>query len=160
MTHQKAVFVLTTVRRLMAFIGSTAELTVTLDGLRRYVETAHVAVRDERDAGAVVQRYFAKAPRDMVVMREALDRGHKFDFILQFSDHRVAVEVKVMRRNAEDAEASIREFTEGFARIVRSEHFSRGALVVFTRSVPPEAYRVARVVEDGDVSIVVIHVPD
>jgi hypothetical protein len=159
-TYAKAVFVLTTVRRWMAFIGSTAELTVTLDGLRRYVEAAHVAVRDERDAASVVQRYFAKAPRGMVVVREALDHDQISDFILQFSDQRVAVEVKVIGRTAEDAEVSIREFTEGFARTVRSRHFSRGALVVFTRSVPPEAYRVARVVEDGDVSIVVIHVPD
>lgn len=153
-------FVLATVRRWMAFIGSTAELTVTLDGLRRYVETAHVAVRDPQDAEAVVQRYFAKAPRDMIVMRAVLDQGYEFDFILQFSDQRVPVEVKLLLRSTDDAELRIRRFTVGLASIVRSGQFSRGALVVFTRSVPPEAYRVARVVEDGDVSVVVIHVPD
>ena len=159
-TYEKAAFVLTTVRHWMAFIGSTAELTITLDGLRRYVETARVPVRDERDAGSLVQRYFAKSPRDMVVTREAHDRGQVFDFILQFSDQRVAVEVKVLLPNVDDVEVGIRDFTEGFAGIVRAGQFSRGALVVFTRSVPPEAYRVARVVEDGDLSVVVIHAPD
>lgn len=159
-TQQKAVFVLTTVRRWMAFIGSTAELTVTLDGLRRYVETAHVAIRDGREAAAVVQRYFAKAPRDMVVQSDALDHGHRLDFILQFSDQRVAVEVKVLRDEAGGAEATIREATQAFAATVRRGEFARGAFVAFLRAEPPEAYRVARVVDDGDVSVVVIHIQD
>jgi hypothetical protein len=158
-SYDRAVFVLSTVRQWMAFVGSTAELTVTLDGLRRYVETARVPIRDGRDASAVVRRYFAKSPRDMVVWAEQRINDLMIDFVLRFAEQRVAVEVKFLQRATESGERAIRDVAESFATNVRRAEFTRGALVVFMRAEPPEAYRVARVVEDGDVSIVVIHAP-
>lgn len=144
----------------MVFIGSTAELTVTLDGLRRYVETARVPIRDGRDASAVVRRYFSKSPRGMVVWAEQRVNDIGLDFVLHFGEQRVAVEVKLLQRVAEAGEPAIRDVAESFAGTIRRAEFTRGALVVFSRAQPPEAYRTARVVEDGDVSIVVIHSPD
>ena len=58
----------------------------------------------------------------------------------------------------ENPELSLRGMVESHSARVREAELARGALVVFMIAQPPEAYRAARVVQEGAISVVVIRV--
>lgn len=159
-SHEDAAFVLETVREWLAYLGSTAEVTLALQGLRGQVESGRLHVVDTRSAIAAVQRYFSATPASVTLDAAPLGPSRRVDVLLRYDAYTVVVEVKIIPPAAGDLEAWISAAVGQVVDYVAVTESSRGAVVIFSQGPVPEAYRGVRIRADGLVSVVVIRVPD
>lgn len=96
----EARFVLKTVYKMLAYLGSNLELDLALAGFKRHIEDNKVPIETEEDAICVVRNYFgankgAYAYTEMPKITSK--RGHpqlRCDLILEFGPYRALVEVR------------------------------------------------------------------
>ena len=89
-------FVLATVRSWLAYLGSTAEVALALDGLKTYIESAGILIANEAAAERVVHQYFERTSPAVVAQPRIAD-GRKADLLLDYGDETVVVEIKLVR---------------------------------------------------------------
>ena len=160
LSHEDAAFVLATVRVWLAYLGSSAEVTLALQGLRNQVESGRLRVVDTRSATAAVRDYFGSTSASVTADAAPSGPDRRVDVLLRYDACTVVVEVKVIPAAARDLEAWISAAVTQVVDYVGAIQSSRGAVAIFSRGPVPEAYRGVRIRADGLVSVVVIRVPD
>lgn len=85
--------------------------------------------------------------------------GWRADLVLRFDDVHVVVEVKLSSEASRPIERVVEAATLQVLSALPTDGTWRAAVVVFARNPPSETYRVARSVQKGRVSVVVIHAP-
>lgn len=158
-SREEAIFVLETVRRWLAHLGSTASVEIALDGLKRYVESHRLQVGKGNEAERVVFDYFGRT-RPATAARQMSSPKAKYDLVLRFGEELVAVEVKRTPRRLGDLENFLLSAARQVTEAIRGEKFSRGAVICFSPMMPTEAFQKVRTLENGVISLVVIRVPD
>lgn len=93
-TRDEAREVLETVREWLAYLGSTAEVDLSLLGLKRYVESSGVVITKESEAVDLVRRFYEKT-RPAVNVQQQVRFGNKSaDMMLDFDKYSVLIETK------------------------------------------------------------------
>jgi hypothetical protein len=161
-THEDAEFVLRTVYDWLEYLGSTAEVALALDGLKRFVERTRLVVRDSVMAVELVRSYFEKTRAATVSTEEAtlsgVDQVIRADLVLRFGSQTVLVETKMLPITSEDRDLSalVQHAVAQVSIQIRAHNISRGAVILFVREAPPESFATVRNLDDGHVSVVVI----
>jgi len=155
---EDATFVLDTVRKWLAYLGSSAEVALALQGLKDHVERRGLSVSDGREAEMLVADYFRGTSPQIDAERLGAP-GLRPDLVLAFGGETVVVEIKLVRSSVRDLEAWIADAVKQALKFAHASDITRAAVVIFVRGTPPEAYRTVRV-RDGAVAVVVIEAPD
>lgn len=121
------------------------------------MEPSGLEIPNGAAAVRVVRDYFGSTTVATEVRTGSANR-ERVDLALRFGSHTVLVEVKVVPPGRMDTEQWLEGATNQVARFLTASQFSRAAVVVFSRSPVPEAYRAARPAAEGRVSLVVIEV--
>jgi hypothetical protein len=152
-----ATFVVDTVRSWLAYLGSSAEVALSLQGLKDHVERNGLSVSDGREAEILVGDYFRGTSPAIEAKADGANRMRP-DLVLAFGGETVVVEIKLVRQIVRDLESWIADAARQALRYAEANNITRAAVVIFVRSTPPEAYRTVRV-RDGAVVVVVIEAP-
>lgn len=157
-----ATFVLETVRAWLAYLGSTGDVALALDGLKAHIESRRDFVASEQSVLTAVRDYFRLSR--VATPAATLPPHLSGDFVLKFGERNVVVDVKLVPA-MRDFERRIREIVEhtavrlqGTAVMLEGVSHHRYALVILTPASVPEAYEHVRHFEAGSISVVAIHV--
>jgi hypothetical protein len=157
-TREKARFVIDTVYKWLAFLGSSVEVQVALLGLKRFFER-HPAptINDEREAVDLVVKYFSKT-KTAEIIRESYLPGSLFhpDVILKFGPYTVIIEAKFFKGQA--IGSFIRDVTRQLTSLITEHQAASGAVVVFFKGQVDPAYKNILVLQDGKLFVLVIPV--
>lgn len=152
-----AAFVVDTVRNWLAYLGSSAEVALSLQALKDHVEGHGFSVSDGRQAEMLVGDYFGDTSALLGAKDDSASRMRP-DLVLAFGGETVVVEIKLVKSTVRDLESWIAEAASQALRYANANNITRAAVVIFVRSKPPEAYRTVRV-RGGAVVVVVIEAP-
>ncbi len=158
-SRDEAAFTLETVRRWLAYLGSTASVETALAGLKRYVESQNIPVGRGHQAERLVFSYFEQT-EPATAAREMLSPRSRYDLQLRFGEEVVAFEIKRTPAKRIDLELYCLQTARQVAMAVHEEGLSRGAVVCFTAGEITEAYSRVRTLEKGVISLVVIKAPE
>ncbi|MCX6998781.1 MAG: hypothetical protein NT106_00545 [Candidatus Sumerlaeota bacterium] len=157
-SSDEAQFVLGTVHKWLAYLGSTAEVSLALYELKKFVESAKRPIPNEAAAVNIVRDYFIRTQAAITAQEQDLGRHQRADLVLAFGANRVVIEVKMVRGGRYNVLARIGIAIQQVAGYVQQAQFTRGVLVIFSTVEPPEPYSTVHTVENGLVSVVVIKV--
>jgi hypothetical protein len=155
-SRDEARFVVRTVYDWLAFLGSTVEVELALQGLEMFVETSGVHIDHEVDASNVVRDYFKRTKAASLQGQPTLKGPQVMrpDLMLEFGNYKVLVEVKFSDRL--NLLELINRSVQQTLSYLRHSEVARGAVIIFHTGKVPEPYRQVQTLEDGKVSLVVI----
>ena len=157
-SRNEAKFVVQTVYKWLAFLGSTVEVELALQGLKIFIETSSTRIDSETEGSKLVRHYFRRTKSASLHSEPQLQglSDERPDLILRFGDHTVLVEVKFL------LEANLLVLLERAVlqtvSYLQQSGINRAALVVLCPQKIPEPYQKIRTLEDGRLSLVVIRV--
>lgn len=153
----EAVEVLKMVKSWLAFLGATAELNLSLLGLKKYLESKSVFFSNGDEATRLVQKYYEKTSPARAVEREKALGRFRADLVLSFDSYNVLIEVKVSKTlRPQVAVQQVREMAR-VANSIPDRNEYRSVIVYFTEAKIPPGYEAIQVFED-DTLLVVIQV--
>lgn len=155
-TREEARTVVETVKEWLSVIGSTADVDLSLLGLKKYVERRKIPVPDEASAVHLVERYFAKTRAAAAEHELAVAPQSRVDLVLRFGSRRVLVEVKYLRDGVTELDKQIDRAVATAKKHAQPTGDARTAVVVFSDTELPRRFRDVERRADGAVSVVVI----
>jgi hypothetical protein len=166
-SRDEAEFVLDTVRKWLAYLGSTVEVSLALDSLKRFIESSRLPISSGSAGIRIVHEYFERSgpaiDKDLEpILQQVRSDRDKFntqrrpDLVLTFGSHKVVVEVKIVQTRMPEQYNQIQQAMYQVINYVRQAQFTRGALVIFSPYEPPEPFKTVFTDEDGIVSGVII----
>lgn len=156
-TQERARFVIDTVYRWLAFLGSSVELQVALVGLRDYFDRRqHLPIRNANDAVNVIIQYFSKARAAQITAQPNLPLAGqpRPDVTLTFGPYRVVIEAKFAQQRA--IEQVISEALSQLRSLLLKLEATIGAVVIFYTGDLSDMYKDIRVLDEGRLYVLVI----
>jgi hypothetical protein len=141
----------------LAFLGSTAEVDLSLLGLKKFLENSTISIANEHEAIELVQRYYEKTSPAVGVEQEKVLANHRADMVLSYDTYNTLIEVKFsrlsnLRRSIEQANSMAAE-----ANMIPGRNGYRPVVIFFTEEPLPVTYKTIQKVKNG-VSVVVIRI--
>lgn len=143
------------VKEWMAFLGSTAEVDLSLLGLKKYLENSSVSIKDEREAINLVQKYYKKtSPAINIEQHKALS-NYMADIVLSYDAYNALIEVKFSKLS--NIHSSIEQVNKLAAEANRipERNVYRPIIIFFTEEPLPAIYKSIQNMKHG-ISLVVI----
>lgn len=140
----------------LAFLGSTAEVDLSLLGLKKYLEN-NVSIADEQEAIRIVQRYYEKTIPNVDIEQEKLLEEYKADVVLSFDTYNTLIEVKLSRISMIKMSVEQVSRMAATANTIPGRNIYRPVVIFFTEDPVPEQYKTIQKSSHG-VSLVVIRV--
>ncbi len=170
----EARFVIDTVYRWLAYLGSTIELELALIGLKRYVEENKIPIANGDEAVRLISEYFGRTKAATASINADVKLGRRSrqaDIILQFGINTVIVEAKFFVTSSSyqghllhslSSEEQKSDPIEQVIALMKASGITQGALIIFQKSqtqreIPPE-FQTVRKYHDGKVYVVFIKV--
>lgn len=161
-SFSEAKSVLNTVYQWLSYLGSTVEVEISLEGLKKHVrENQNKLLKNnflnEFNLQKIVIEYFAtikplKTKLENVIFES--EHGKKIaDIVLEFGKYTVIIELKVV---IGDFETSLKSAIDSIKMILKGSPFTRGIVVIYTLKDIPKYYEKVRTIENGSISIVAI----
>lgn len=159
-TKLNARFVVETVYAWLAYLGSTAEVELSILGLKKFVEREKLKITNEREAASLVGEYFKSTKAAAMEFEKSHQFGginEKVDSILRFGNHTILIETKFLSsiQNFETVYKGIIEETKSYLDIAQ---ITRGAIILFCKDHLNELFNTVKTVEGGRISIVGVKV--
>jgi hypothetical protein len=157
-SRERARFVIDTVYKWLAFLGSSVEIQVALLGLRRFFERQpSLTINNEREAVDLIVKYFSKSKAVDVLSEEVLSRSNfRPDVVLKFGPYTVVIEAKFSR--GQNISYFVADITSQLSHMVDEYRAAVGAAVIFHKGEVDPAYRSIMVLQKGKLYILAIPV--
>lgn len=141
----------------LAFLGSTAEVDLSLLGLKKFLENNTVSIVNEREAIELVQRYYEKTSPAVGIEQEKVLATRRADMVLSYDTYNTLIEVKFsslrnLRRSIEQVNSMANE-----ANMIPGRNGYRPVIIFFTEESLPATYKTIQKVKNG-ISLVVIRI--
>lgn len=156
-TRAEAQEVISMVKDWLAFLGSTAELDLSLIGLKKYLESNSISIVNGREATSFVQRYYEKTSPAVTVEQEKILSNYRADIVLSYDSYNALIEVKYSSlKNINRAIEQVNEMTKQ-ANLIPGRNGYRPIIIFFTVESLPEKYKTIQKMKHG-MSLIVIRV--
>lgn len=153
-SSEEAREVLGTVKEWLSYLGSSAEVDISLNDLKQYFEAfIHKQKPNEHTLIEMVRGFYEKTSPMVSVGQDVRIDNMRADLILDFGNHKVIFEIK---RSHRQQELGLRQLEKLYEKS-RSEFNTRLILLVFTESEIPVSYDVVTKINDH-ASVVYIRV--
>lgn len=159
-TQNEAGFVIDTVRKWIAYLGSTIELELALLDLKKYIESKPVSINTELDAISLIKDYFGKSNAAVKIESEVglrIGKSHlRADLMLQFGSHQIVVETKFSRNRS--TQSIVHQGTAQVLSYLKAFGATQAALIIFQKGEIQAGFETVQKLDDGNVYVVVIKV--
>lgn len=160
-SQDEARFVVETVHKWIAYLGSTVELELALLKLKRYVESNHISVNTKSEALSLITDYFGKtkAATGGIEPEASFSSGNsrlREDLILKLGSHRIVIETKFSRRLS--TRRTVHKGIEQILSFSKAFGATQAALIVFQPGEIEAGFEGVQKLDDGNLYVVVIKV--
>jgi len=159
-TRERAKFVVKTVYDWLAYLGSTAEVELSLLGLKKFVEREKIAISNEQEAASIVGAYFGNTKAAIVESEISYPfQAHnlKVDIKLRFGENTIIVETKYSPTQ-ESFDIMYNSAIKQVNTYLNVSQIARGAIIIFSKGLLSESFSMVKTAEEGRISIVGIKV--
>lgn len=151
-------FVIDTVYKWLAYLGSTIEIELALIALKRYIEGAKISFEREADVIPVILEYFGRTKAASGSAQVTLPVGShgqaRADLVLRFGSHTVLIETKFSRSRS--TKSIVESAVQQASRLMDVSGITQSAVIIFQKgSIEPGFENVQKYL-DGKVYVVVI----
>ena len=158
--HQLAQFVVTVIHDLLAFLGSTAEVDLSLLGLKKFIEREKISIANEQECVSIVKEYYMQTKSAVIKTEKSLvfhDSRMIVDILLKFGEYTIQVETK-FSSFMENFDTIYDSVVEKALSNLNLTQISRAAIIIFTKGQLSESFNKVKTTEDGRISIIAIKV--
>jgi hypothetical protein len=156
-TKKDASFVIQTVYDWLSFLGSTAEVDLSLYSLKNYIEKKNITPSSEKEAVNLVAKFYREtkaASSDNETTK--LPIVVRPDLILHFGKYKILIETKLLKGSIESVERNKSTYLYQVNELLSKTMIERAALIIFCKGNLPEVYNKIQLYSDGKIKVIYI----
>lgn len=133
------------VRDWLSYLGSNAEVDLSLLGLKEHLESVNLSDITERTAVELIKKYYDKtSPYSTNLLEDAMIKGYRADLILDYGKYKTLFEIKLSKHLFEVALVQLEHL---YGKLKEPELYKL-VLIQFTPSEIPKAYSAITKIND------------